>query len=239
MNTITSLGFELQFVFVRTFTPILFGISLSVQVYAQSSIDLSLMGGLPVNEFKSEVPGLFGFGIQGSFLGQVEESPMYLGMQAGIMTYGMQSEDVTVWVDGFRETWDRQRSHNIALVHMIARIKPDLNFPIQPYVEGLVGTKVLYTRYTLKDDYGNEPIDQNTELLHWTMSYGGGGGLFIRLGPAIALDLKLRYLQGSKANYMKKGDVKFDDATNAFTYHIRSSRTDMLLPSIGLSFRME
>lgn len=55
-------------------------------------------------------------------------------------------------------------------------------------------------------------------------------------GPiGILIDLRLRYLMGTEADYLKKGAIERND-DGSIIYNIHTSRTDFLMPFIGVSF---
>ena len=51
----------------------------------------------------------------------------------------------------------------------------------------------------------------------------------------IALDTKVRYLRGSRADYLKEGSVRRENG--AVVFDVLNSRTDVVSLQIGVTFR--
>jgi opacity protein-like surface antigen len=144
-------------------------------------------------------------------------------------------------VDGFLTDVELETTSNILFLHGMLRIKPDVNFFVQPYFDGLIGYKVLYTRTKLVDLLADEDrvLESETNQSDWAFSYGGAIGVQIDLSRRknIYLDLRCAYLPGASAQYLVRredtGQV-FDEPIEAFEE--KSSPTAVLLPQIGVTF---
>ena len=76
----------------------------------------------------------------------------------------------------------------------------------------------------------------NTNHGDWAGAGVFGGGLLIPFGKSLgALNLGARYLYGSKATYLRKGDI-VDNPNGGVMLNIRSSKTDMVLWQIGFIY---
>ena len=74
--------------------------------------------------------------------------------------------------------------------------------------------------------------------------YGAGAGVLIALHrglsdegrpTSVSLDARVRYLVGGEATYLGRGDIdRFTDGT--IDLYPRTSRTDLLVPYLGVSF---
>ena len=83
------------------------------------------------------------------------------------------------------------------------------------------------------------PATTNFDDFAW--NYGVGGGLLINLySPDVGegifeslfLDLKVRYLLGTEAEYLKEGSVTIDNG-NVY-YDVSKSKTDLLITQVGV-----
>jgi hypothetical protein len=78
------------------------------------------------------------------------------------------------------------------------RLQPP-HWPVRPYVEGFIGTKVAQTRYSLFPAGGSAGDSQYTS--HWSKSYGLGAGLdfagLLHVADAVSITLGVRLLQGA------------------------------------------
>ena len=96
----------------------------------------------------------------------------------------------------------------------------------------------------MKDWEWDEDIISSKNYDDVAMSYGGGGGLLIRVYQgrkkeskglyAININLGFRYLFGGEAEYLKKGDIHREDGN--VTYSPSKSTTDLLNVNIGIVF---
>jgi len=211
----------------------------------QGSLNFSL--GFPQGEFKENVDAIgFGFNFDAGYV--FPRMPIVLGLTGGAATYGSRSFRVpfnahiqTVFVE-------MTTSNNIAFGHAFLRFQPQ-NGGFRPYFEGLLGFNYLWTESEVKDErYSDRDIAGSVNLSDIAFSYGGGGGLMVRVyqgetekpghGIEVFVDFKLRYLYGGEAKYFTKnsiveeaGVIKLDEK------YADRSRTDMLLGMLGVSIR--
>jgi len=214
----------------------------AVNVFAQiGGINFAL--GFPRGEFQQKV-GKTGLGgsIQFYIWKPTYNRPFSIGADVGYFMYGSESRrepfsltipDVTVDVD---------RTNNIVNYHLLFMISP-LEGPIRPYVEGIFGGAYFYTETKIKSTGGNmQDVASSTNFSDNTWSYGGGGGLMLRVYKPpvidkfglseIMVDLKVRYLVGGEAEYLKEGSI---DIRNGKAYYdVVKSSTDLLTAHLGL-----
>ena len=180
-----------------------------------------------------------GYGVGAQLLVSLGNSPFLVGGDAGFVVYGSEKrrQPLSPTIPEIR--LDVQTSNNIFLGHILLRAQPRTG-SVRPYIDGLIGLKYLFTRTTITDDSGGEQLASTTNLSDSTLSYGFGGGLQIRLadfgkGNQILLDNKVRYLRGSRANYLKEGSIRRENG--AVVFDVLSSRTDVITYQVGITFR--
>jgi hypothetical protein len=199
-----------------------------------------LMLGFPQGEFKENVDRA-GFGISGEvlFFNPSEILRFGFGLDIGYLNYGNESRqepfsstipDVVVDVD---------RSNNLVNFHLLFQIAPPSG-SFRPYAELLFGGAYLFTETSI-NSRGTEEVASNTNFDDFAWNYGVGGGLLINLySPdqpegsfeALYLDLKVRYLLGTEAEYLKEGSVIIENG-NAY-YDVSRSKTDLLIAQLGV-----
>jgi len=207
------------------------------RLLAQSA-GLNVMIGLPQGEFKDNVDRT-GWGISGHFLllPQTEQNPFSIGLNVGYLNYGNESRrepfsmtipDVTVDVD---------RTNNLVNFHFLFQAMWPTG-TVKPYIEGLFGGSYMFTETTI-NSRGTDEVASSTNFDDFAWSYGGGGGLLIKLIStpdqqisSVYLDLKARYLAGTKAEYLKEGSVVIQRG-KAF-YDVIESKTDLLTIHAGV-----
>jgi hypothetical protein len=203
--------------------------------------------GIPQGEFKHNVPEQMAFGGSLHIAFRPGGSPLLLGGDLGYMIYGhdVRREHFSLTIP---EVFVRvTTSNNIFMGHLLMRLQPATGV-MRPYVEGLFGFKYFWTETKIENEHdpSAEPIAKSVNLSDAAMSYGGGLGLAIVVsdqtekrvesgeGPVtISIDLRLRYLLGSEAEYLKKGSIQV--AGTLIDYDVHRSLTDMLIPHIGVS----
>ncbi len=202
----------------------------------QAGINLSLA--LPQGEFKEQVDNP-GFGLSGEFmfLSPKLHSPFGMGLNFGYYIYGSESRKETMY--NIPEVFLRvDRTNNLINFHIVL----ELGLPtgrIRPYVQGLFGGQYLFTETSVKNESNYEEFASSNNYEDWAWSYGAGGGISVLLGGdpvteigAVFLDLKCRYLFGSRAEYLKEGSVEV--IGQRVIYHPSKSKTDILSLHAGV-----
>lgn len=207
---------------------------------AAQSAGGSFILGFPQGEFKDNIDRL-GFGISGEvlFFNPSPNLPFGFGLNIGYMNYGSESRqepfsytipDVVVDVD---------RSNNLVNFHLLFQIAPPTG-NIRPYAELLFGGAYLFTETNI-NSRGTEEVASSTNFDDFAWNYGVGGGLLINVYTpvqkegnfdALYLDLKVRYLFGTEAEYLKEGSVIIQNG-NVY-YDVSKSKTDILSAQVGV-----
>jgi hypothetical protein len=209
---------------------VLFSMSLFAQ---QGGVSFTL--GFPMNEFKDNIKRTgFGGNIEALL---IQSGPASMGLNIGYLNYGSETRrerfsstipDVTV---------DVNRTNNILNFHLLFHVAPPL-MTVTPYAEGLFGGSYIFTETRI--DSRDQEVASSTNFDDFAWSYGAGGGFLIHLysNPAaelsdIYLDLKVRYLFGTEAEYLREGSVYLE---NGFArYSVDKSKTDLLTFSLGVA----
>src|SRR5262245_62004924 len=192
---------------------------------------------VPRGQFSENVTNN-GYGGGGHFLIRLGPSPFLVGGDLGGVIYGSESrrEPISSTIPNLQVRV--RTSNNIFLAHSVLRVQPRKGL-VRPYADGLIGLKYLYTSTSISDISDGEDIASNTDLSDTTLSYGFGGGLHIPLtkGPEsrVLLDMNVRYLRGSQAEYLKKGSIR--QVNGLAVFDVLSSRTDAISVQVGVVFR--
>jgi outer membrane protein with beta-barrel domain len=203
---------------------------------AQFGIDFTTV--VPTGDFSKNVTNN-GYGVGVQFFRSLGKKPILLGVEAAFATYGSDEhrEPISETIPELRVKV--RTNNNITFTHFVLRAQiPKGN--IRPYADALVGFKYLATNTTILNDANDEELASTKNLSDLVFSYGFGGGVQVRLGRVgstgdIALDTKVRYLRGSRADYLKEGSVRREDGSVFFD--VLNSRTDVVSLQIGVTFR--
>ena len=226
---------------------------LTFPAWAQLDISLNGLVVSPQGQFEENLDRAgIGFSLSGAY--NFDQTPFSLGLNFGYALYGSETRsEILIWPVSVDVTTD----NNIFFMHLTGSIHE--NFGIfQPYLEGLVGFQVLWTDTEIEDpeDYDDEEDDiaSNTHLSDGTSSFGLGGGLKIKLtefetnefgddddptffNSSLYLDLKVRYIFGGEAKYLKEGDIE-QGPNNEVILNKSHSETDYMTFHIGVTFHL-
>lgn len=193
----------------------------------------------PMGEFKENVKQT-GVGLTGEFffLTPKRKLPVGLGLNLGYYVYGIEkrSEPWSSTIPDVRV--DIERTNNLTNFHLVFLIAPEYG-KFRPYLEGLFGGSYFFTKSSVKSRYNEEVIAEDVNFDDWAWSYGVGGGLTYLVSgdpninnDAIFIDLKVRYLLGSEAEYLKKGSIRIE--SGRLYYDVNKSKTDLLSAHLGV-----
>ena len=199
--------------------------------------------GIPIDEFADNVDNV-GFGLNVTAGAGFNTLPFMIGLDLGYMIYGFErrSEPFSTTIPDV--TVDVETTNNIVLGHLVFRIQPPQG-TFQPYLEGLFGFKYLFTSTSVKSRFSDDDIASSTNFDDFASSYGAGAGFVFQLvqrqgeqgrQTAISLHLGARYLLGSNAEYLDRGSISRSNDGDVIL-ETTQSRTDMIMPMLGASFR--
>jgi hypothetical protein len=209
-------------------------------------LDGDFVIGLPQNEFRDKLNEQ-GYGLSGHFGYFLADMPIMVGAEIGFLNYGTENRHTPVSDMIPDVIVEVQTTNNILMIHGFARIQPQSG-AFRPYFEGLWGFRYFFTQTTIRDDsHYYEPIASSTNFDDLAGSYGFGTGVDIRIwkrhpkAPGrgvfdVSLSFSAKYFWGSEAEYLKKGSIR-RDPDGGITYLVQRSKTDMLMPRVGISVR--
>lgn len=236
---------------------------------AQTHLGINFTLGFPQKDFKQNTEAV-GAGANISALFPLfKKSPLFLGFDLGYQIYGYRTYrraiDAQIISNGqvvgsIPMNFQITNSNNLLNGHLVGRFKLPLKY-VQPYVDGMVGFKNLYTRTTIEDlsrvNYNPNTntsnrniINSRTNLSDWAFSYGYGGGLMFMIGENVSLDVRVTYLHGGEARYFDKEstsqwDIRFVQGTggalepqNSASLNFKRSNTDMIFGQLGFVFHI-
>lgn len=194
-----------------------------------SSADFRI--GIPLGQFRDNI-GANAEGLGGYTMFRLKEMPFLVGVEGSWLTYARE-----VLRDG---PFDWRTNSHIITGHAVIQFDPNVDLPIKPYVNGMLGFKNLYTKTRLIDvnAQSNKVIDRESNLKDWAFSYGAATGFYLRLGEGlpIVIDLRVTYLRGSNARYLSRNeDIDIQTVDNPIeAFEVKSGDTHMLIPQIGV-----
>ena len=192
--------------------------------------------GLPQGKFGDNI-NYTGWGFGGNVMWKFKKDvPIYGGIDFSFQNYDFQAiREVTFDL----EEYETKAKNSIVLSHVQIRFYPEVNFFLQPYVEGMIGVKSLLTRTILTDktDGANDQIDSQFENSDFALSLGGAIGFEIPISKNhLFLDVRCSYLKGVSGEYYvrKEDDSVYVQPIDVF--ELKNSATDLFIPQIGVKF---
>ena len=207
-----------------------------------------ILGGFPSGEFGENVKNP-GIGISGYVGYMIPRTPAVIGLDLGYLIYGHERRieqfsltipDVHVGV---------VTENNIFSMNAFLRLQTNPS-PLRFYVEGVVGFHYLFTSTTIENvdqsPFSGEDIATSTNLDDFAFTKGVGGGILIEVWSggedrtpqnrtlrSVSLELRMRYHDGSEADYLKRGDIVRREGTAEL--NITKSTTDLITAHFGLA----
>jgi hypothetical protein len=203
-------------------------------------VGINFLLAFPQDEF-NEIVKQTGFGVAGEFLYSFPLVPVSIGLAGGYIIYGNDSRRERFSLTIPDVYVDVKTTNNIATGHFLLRVSPRQG-SVRPYLDGLIGFNYLFTQTKINSQGTGDEVASSTNFDDSAFSYGGGGGLLITLYQdkkaedglaAVNLDLRLRYLFGSEAEYLKKGSIEISGG-DVF-YNVSKSVTDIITFQIGVT----
>ena len=195
----------------------------------------------PIDAFseKMEKDLLIGFSL--SFLMQLQkEKPSFLGIEAFHMHFGSFSTDYDAVVGGEQLVLNGRVASNALGLHFNYRYYPPFKWGrLEPYVEGHLGVKWLYSYLSESGTFFDEEPYDNFDFLtgDWVMTYGGAFGMQIHVSDFYYLNFKSTYHFAISGEYQKKldGNLEFVDFPQDAFETIQSA-TNVVKWDVGMTF---
>lgn len=226
----------------RILLPLLF-LAVAAPARAQGEGSIHLLAGLPQGAFAERTGNALGIGLGGQLLYRAPGTPLAVGAELGFLIYGQETfRDCLV---SCRVQVDVVTTNNVALGHLLLRVQPPRGV-VRPYADAFFGLNYLFTESRIEDVDRNRPeLASQTNFDDLAFSFGAAGGTQVTVFRGVsaegtpyelALDARLRYVRGGEANYLRRGSIT-EQPDGTLEFDVERSRTDLLLPQLGLTIR--
>ncbi|MGK0363742.1 MAG: hypothetical protein ACI85O_000795 [Saprospiraceae bacterium] len=197
--------------------------------------NLNVLAGIPLGLFQERQPET-GLGFGGNMLFEVRK-PIAIGFDITWQRYDRDA-DFYIEFDEFSNPFDikEEINNNILNFNGLIHIQPEINFFLQPYIEGTFGVNRFHTKTVFTDVSFDEQINVVNNHSDWAVTYGGAVGIQINVWrDLLFLDLKCAYRVGNTAEYYTRIEgADFTVPLNNF--ELKISPTNMIMPQIGVTF---
>ena len=194
---------------------------------------------LPQGTFKSNTERESGFGLGGEFLYRIRHNgPVFMGL--GIHTFEFDNDAIEYEeeVDGVLFNTREKTASRLFHAGAVVRFQPEVNFVLQPYLQGIGGFNYFWTNTKLKDLDEDETFDRIHEGHSSVFTYGAQAG--VQIVPnfyEIRADLRVGYLRNSSVEYQVINRELGDE--NSFPidlFESKNSPIDLLTFQVGITF---
>ncbi|REL37801.1 hypothetical protein DYD21_08450 [Rhodohalobacter sp. SW132] len=231
---------------------LIFFLSIGLHSLSAQELTVGLNGQLaiPQNEFSESINTLGGgLNLNGHY--RFANSPVGLGLDFNFINFGSDSRDeaFSTTIPDLRVRVENQ--YNLIQLMMQAKVQRQDGI-FRPFAEGLAGFNYFFTETSIRDrrDSGADPIASDTNFEDFAFAWGGGAGLKIRVFDlrdqqaderwfenisAGYINIGVRYLNGSQAEYLKEGSITIENGSVSFD--TLQSRTDMIMVQLGFVIR--
>lgn len=205
---------------------------------------LGVLLGFPVGRFGNNITNP-GIGIGGHIGYRIPNSPLIVGLDLGYLIYGRESRRERFSLTIPDVTVDVITSNSILDANFLLRLQPRTGI-LRPYIDGLIGFHYLFTKTSIKNIPSNfsDDIASSTNFDDFAFAYGGGAGVMIHVYDGrknrtkynkgirtVSIDLRLRYMDGARADYLKRGAVTRNSGN--VSLNVTSSETNLVTAFIG------
>lgn len=204
------------------------------------SLSVGLDVGAPRGQFADNFEGL-PVGVGGQFLSNMGRSPLEAGFGFSWMSRGQMNEDIWIFqgtdVDG-DEVFSRGEvsvNSNIYTYNGVLRLKPFAG-AIQPYGDLIAGVRNFSTVSIIRPDEDDGSETRDRQHRDFTYTYGWAAGLKIRLTPVMFVEGRFSNLYGGGVDFIDRKSI-FVGEEGVLDYDVRTSRTDMYIYQLGISFQ--
>lgn len=166
---------------------------------AEISVDITT----PQNTFGDRM-NENGLGVSAAYLWQTKpDGQIFMGMDFQWAPFYRVSTTFTEVIDGFLENLRESTRTTLWGGHFVTRFHPFSNFPaIDPFVEGLIGAKMIMTNTSVTITETAENIDFIFEKNKLSFSYGASAGFQMHI-------YDYRYYLFTKATYLRGSSNEF------------------------------
>jgi hypothetical protein len=187
----------------------------------------------PKGEFAANAPNGYGFDVTGMF--RIDPQGWFnIRADFGGVQYGHEHQRVAFPTTG-RVSLNLDTNNRIGFGGLGLQVQIPDGW-LRPYANASYELMDFWTESCLSGDDNTFETICNNNHSDWSHAGVFGGGVMIPFGNSLgALNLGARYHYGARATYLKKGDI-IDNPDGSVTLNLRSSKTDLVLWQVGVSF---
>jgi len=180
---------------------------------------------------------------QASFAGYLEalyrvkpNKPILLGLSMARFTFQKESIEYADFVDGIAFEVREKTAFRFQNVAVDIRFQPELNWVIQPYIQGQLGWHYLYTNTIFRDLDANENFETINNESSSILGYGLQAG--IQIIPNfwyVRGDLRISYFRNPSVDILARNDDGLSSVP-IFNFEARNTPISLIFLHAGVSY---
>ena len=208
--------------------------------YDRFLVDMSFDVAVPTGQF-AELQQTTGYGGHLTLYYNLGNRPIYLGLGYHHVQYSTQRENFDELIAGSLVPFSIRTGNFAQALQLHLRAQPPVDFPVQPFAEGLFRGQRFFTRTVIRDEELDEQTDSANNAGDSSFGYGAAVGLFYPVEgaeDAVALELKGSYLRGNSTRYLVRRAAVTNPIDPIDYFEPVTSVTHRWLVSLGFTVRI-
>ncbi|MEM6801664.1 MAG: hypothetical protein AAF696_09700 [Bacteroidota bacterium] len=230
--------------FLLSFLLILATFGQSIAQNQRWQFDLNMSYARPISEFRSDgYKDGIGMGL-GIYSSPIQADNALVAMRLGArFDYDFAGKSAETMLAPIPETnlFGEMRLQNSSLgMHALIRMESPMDFPVQLYVEGLIGSRALATSEVFNDhdDWDDDQCIDFTIERNWNLSYGAAVGTLIHLGPRTRLNLRASYMNSTPSSFVDLATARQVE-DNLYSYGMQNAPATVVRFEAGFNFDLD
>lgn len=162
--------------------------------------------GIASQEFAYNLENDHGFGLGGELLYNVQRNrPVWAGVGVHKFNFDRDKLRYSDTIDGIIYNYRDLTVSRVFMLHGMVRFQPEVDFPLQPYVQGAAGVHWFYTNTKIKDTDYDEEVDRINESRDaiWGFALHAGFQYVPEEVPELRIDTRFGYFRNASVEYLR------------------------------------
>ena len=208
--------------------------------YDRFLVDLSFDVANPVGAF-ADRQERNGTGGHFTFYYNLGNRPIYLGLGYHHLQYSNERQTFDELIDGELIPFSIRTGNFAQALQLHLRVQPQVDFPVQPFAEGLFRGQRFFTRTVIRDEDLDETTDSANNAGDASFGYGAAAGVFIPIRSSddqMAVEVKASFIRGNSTRYLVRREVVINPVDPIDYFEPVTSTTDRWVFSVGIVGRI-
>ena len=162
--------------------------------------------------------------------------PFLLGVSTAMTTFQKNATEYVDQIDGAFITIKEKTATHFFNVGLNFRFQPEINWYLQPYLQGHIGMNQIFTNTKFRDVDAEEILDQINEELSTTIGYGAYAGIHIVPNYwYLRGEIRVGYLRNKAVDYLSLKE-NLTSEIPIENFEERNSPVSLILVHAGITY---